>query len=233
MKAFIYKIFPLIPKFNYSVGKKIHAYNLQRSIPAIKRKLINERNILANIGCGANGESMGWINLDYIPYKNVNFAYDCSKELPFADKSVKFVFTEHFFEHLDYHNEAIPFLKEAYRILEDNGVVRIIIPDAGKYLRGYVAEGWGELKTTRPLNDSLFDLQMGYTYNTKMELINEVFRQSGQHKFAWDYETLEFNLKKIGFKQIKQETYKNGAYPNLCLDLKARETESLYVEAIK
>lgn len=232
-KATLYKKFPIIPHFNYKLGLKLHKYKLILNKVKVQKKLRQQKGLIVNIGCGEKGKGENWINLDYKLYKNVTFAYDCSKDLPFESGSVKFIFTEHFFEHLAYTSEAIPFLQESYRVLEKDGIIRIIIPDAGKYLLAYAEDGWSALKATRPLTDELIDLQMGYTYNTKMELINEVFRQSGEHKFAWDFDTLKFNLQRAGFRIIKQQAYGEGFVPENCLDLKVREPESLYVEGIK
>ncbi|NEU06779.1 methyltransferase domain-containing protein [Flavihumibacter sp. R14] len=195
--------------------------------------LATRKSLYANIGSGAVGLSYGWVNIDFSPAVNVHYVFDCSKELPFATNSVKGLFTEHFFEHLDFNDEVPEFLKEVYRVLEPNGCVRIIVPDAEKYLLGYCSHDWELLKQTRPLDDDLNDLIMGYRYNTKMELINEVFRQGGQHKYAWDFLTMEHVLKRAGFSMVIKQSYMSTYDKTLAIDMEARRHESLYVEAIK
>lgn len=48
---------------------------------------------------------------------------------PFADGSLHFVFSEHFFEHL-FFNEALGLMRECHRVLAPNGVMRVSVPDA-------------------------------------------------------------------------------------------------------
>lgn len=233
MKKNLYKIFPFIPKINLYIGLKLHKATVYSKKKSIKKELKHQSQIYTNIGCGGLGIENGWVNLDYAKNNNVTYLYDCRKELPFADYTVRGIFTEHFFEHLDYNLEVPYFLKNCYRVLQNDGVLRIIIPDAEKYLFGYCEQGWESLKTTRPLNDDLEDQLMGIKYQTKMQLINEVFRQGGQHKYAWDFETLKEVLKNAGFKKIYKMAYMESHDKALTIDQLMRKPESLYVEAIK
>jgi hypothetical protein len=66
-----------------------------------------------------------------------------------------------------------------------------------------------------------------------MELINVVFRQWEEHKFAYDYETLALVLSQAGFRTIRQQSFGETLSPEICLDLERRASESLYVEAVR
>jgi len=66
-----------------------------------------------------------------------------------------------------------------------------------------------------------------------MELINAVFRQGCEHKFAYDYETIAFLLKRYGFREVKKQAYGRSSMPELCIDHQIRASASLYVEGIK
>jgi predicted SAM-dependent methyltransferase len=205
---------------------------VRSSASNIAHKYKNFDGLLLNIGCGPGGKE-GWINLDCIPSVGVNCIYDARKELPFPDNSVKGIFTEHFLEHLDYTEEAPYFLAECYRVLQNEGVLRIVVPDAEKYLKAYIQDGWESLKSIRPLDEKLTDCYFGYTYNTKMELINVVFRQHGEHKFLYDYETLELLLGKSGFSDICKQCFGVSIMPDICIDKEIRSGESLYIDAVK
>jgi len=159
--------------------------------------------------------------------------YDCRKHLPFDDNSVRYIFSEHFFEHVDYCEEVPFFLSDCYRVLQPGGVIRIIVPDTEKYIRAYCREGWDELARIRPLGPERSDAYFGSTYNTKMELLNVVFRQYFGHKFAYDFATLEFLLRRYGFSQVQRQSFGRSLWPDLCIDTREREFESLYVEAVK
>jgi predicted SAM-dependent methyltransferase len=197
------------------------------------RKLYHgKRNLLVNIGAGEAGVE-GWINVDGFAGKGVNCVIDVRKGLPFEDRSVRAIFSEHFLEHLDYTEETPSLLRECYRVLAPAGVMRIVVPDAERYLKEYVQGGWAGLADLRPLDSAARDTHYGWTYNTRMELINFVFRQGQQHKFAYDFETIEFLLKRAGFSEVNQRGYGISSLAILSIDSKRRESESLYVEAIK
>ena len=55
--------------------------------------------------------------------------------LTISDAAVTAIYSEHFFEHLDAETEARAFLLECLRCLQSQGVMRLVVPDAGAYLR--------------------------------------------------------------------------------------------------
>jgi predicted SAM-dependent methyltransferase len=196
------------------------------------RAYLEKKDLLLNVGAGGFGKE-GWINLDAFPGTKIDCQWDARKRLPFASGSIKGIFSEHFFEHIDYTEEAPRFLRECYRVLRKGGVLRIIVPDAEKYLMAYAHGGWREFRSLRPLDDQMRDQQYGWTYNTRMELINYVFRQGQEHKFAYDFETIEFLLKRNGFQDVRKQEYGKSVMREICIDAEIRRTESLYVESIK
>jgi hypothetical protein len=66
-----------------------------------------------------------------------------------------------------------------------------------------------------------------------MELINVIFRQEQEHKFAYDFETIELLLKRHGFNEVTKREFRQSANPELSIDSEGRAAESLYVEAKK
>lgn len=189
-------------------------------------------NAFVNLGCGESGLE-GWINVDTHWNNNVSLVYDIRKHLPLSTNSTPGIFTEHFVEHLDYSEEIPFFLSECHRILKPDGVLRIVVPDAGKYLNGYCQSDWELIESTRPLNSEHIDKWYGQKINTKMEMMNVVFRQGIEHKFAYDAETLCYVLEKFGFKDVKQQHFQEGYISDLCIDRESRQSESLYVEGRK
>jgi hypothetical protein len=65
-----------------------------------------------------------------------------------------------------------------------------------------------------------------------MEMINAVFRQRTEHKYAYDAETLILRLKNAGFGKVAQQSFGQSFGPPPP-DLPSRKSESLYVEAVK
>jgi predicted SAM-dependent methyltransferase len=196
-------------------------------------KFRGKNDIRANIGCGSKAID-GYVNLDIAGYPNVDF-WDCRKSLPFDDNSAEFIFAEHVFEHFEYKTESFQFLTECHRCLKKGGVLRIVVPDAGRFVSLYNAS-WNSLVPVRPLiacGDGYKDAWLPNIYKTKMELINAVFRQGFEHKYAYDFETLGLHMKEAGFEDVRLQEYNKSASSCPPPDLRDRQTESLYVEAIK
>jgi predicted SAM-dependent methyltransferase len=197
-----------------------------------RAKFRGKTNLKLNIGCGAN-VAPGWINIDLEGPAEV-FRWDCRRGIPFDDESVESIFAEHVFEHLDPVTGA-KFLSECKRCLQSGGVVRIVVPDAGRYLRLYQGD-WSGFVPVRPLiedNGEYRDFWLDRVYRTKMEFINEVFRQGGEHKYAYDADTLMMRLRDAGFVRVIQQSYGVSVASQTPLDTESRGGESLYVEGIK
>ncbi len=197
-----------------------------------RRRFESMRDILLNVGCGRAGRE-GWVNLDGTNGDTVNCVWDARRSLPFADRSVRGLFCEHFLEHLEYTREVPLFLNECRRVMQAGAVARFIVPDAGRYLRAYAAGGWDQLAALRPLTGEHRDHWFGHAYHTPMELVNVVFRQGVEHQFAWDEDTLRHALSACGFESVKPRRFGESADPRLLIDTPERAGESLYVEAVR
>jgi predicted SAM-dependent methyltransferase len=187
-----------------------------------------------NVGCGSRPTD-GWINFDMISDPRIEF-WDCRKGLPFSDSAVATIFTEHFLEHLEYTGEVERFLRECLRCLSPSGVLRIVVPDAGVYLKLYCDGAWDKIAGKRPLvkeGDCYRDVWLGERYSTKMEFINAVFRQNGEHKYAYDAETLIYLLRRVGFATVSQTSFGISSDAHMAPDTLERRSDSLYVEAVK
>ncbi len=198
----------------------------------MRAKFKNKTDLKINIGCGASNVS-GWEGVDVVPSPGVTCVWDCRTSLPFANESANGIFTEHFIEHIDFYQEAPLLFKDIYRILKKGAVVRIIVPDAQKYVEAYQKEGWEALAQVRPLLKNNVDSYSKNTMHTKMELVNWIFRQEYEHKFAYDFESLKYVLNQAGFKTVLKQDFQKSIATELVIDQAARASESLYVEAVK
>lgn len=215
-----------------SLRFELHMTRVRLGSLLAARRFRNAQNLLVNLGAGTMGKP-GWINVDAFSFPGINCTYDMRRGLPFADASVRGIFCEHFFEHIDYHEEAPVLLRECHRVLKPGGVLRLIVPDAGAYLRAYSEEGWDSLTRIRPLKPGRVDFYFGQRYQSKMEAVNVVFRQGAEHKYAYDAETLMNLLRRCGFARVQQQQFGRSRMPEICLDQQMRASESLYVEAVK
>lgn len=182
-----------------------------------------------NVGSGGRGSAGGrWVNVDARKYGDAGFALDIRRKLPFKDGLFKRIFAEHVFEHLDFREDIPRVLAEFHRVLSPGGTVRIVVPDAGRFLEAYVSgdrEKWRALGwDPRALPKDIY---------TPMHVINHVFHQSGEHLFGYDFETLEFVLRRAGFDPVRRQAYRKSDDAELPLDQPVHEKYSLYVEAKK
>jgi predicted SAM-dependent methyltransferase len=95
---------------------------------AMRRTKLNclaMEGVRVNLACGPN-PTKGWINLDVSRHPGV-MCWDCTKGLPFRDGALEAIYSEHFFEHLDYEAEAKQFLRECLRCLKPRALLRILL----------------------------------------------------------------------------------------------------------
>jgi len=230
IKRYLYKIFPR--HFWMAIPVELHALAVRMRSGSARRRYKERKDLRVNIGSGSEGKA-GWENIDMYRGKGVTCVYDCRTSLPFADNSVNFIFTEHFFEHIDYIDDVPGFLSECFRVLKPGGAIRIIVPDGEGFLRAYCEEGWAAFGKKREMAEDQIDVGFGWRYNTKMELVNFIFRQDIQHRFIYDYPTLEYVLRRAGFTKVMQQSFGVSIVPELAIDMRERETESVYAEAVK
>jgi len=200
--------------------------------PLARRRFADARGLRLNLGAGGRVRE-GWTNVDLTAHAGIDCVYDLRRGLPFADESTDLIFCEHLLEHLDYVEEVPRFLDACWRALKPGGVLRIVVPDAEAYLRAYVSRDWPRLQSMRPLQNERVDRWTQDRYATAIELVNAVFRQHGEHRFAYDYETLEFALVAAGFRGVQRQAFGQSLDQRLAVDLPDRASESLYVDAQK
>lgn len=196
------------------------------------KRALDYQSVFVNLGAGNSGLA-NWVNLDVSPEPGVTFTCDCRAPLPLPSNCALGIFTEHFLEHIEYENDVPSLLKECLRILQPGGVIRIVVPDCGRYLHAYCQEGWAALEKLRELPPNHQDPYFLKPLKTKMELVNLLFRQNGEHKFAYDYETLEMILQDSGFTNVVKCEFGVSSITELAIDQHGRAHESLYVEASK
>ncbi len=168
-----------------------------------------------HLGSGPNRLER-YINIDLLGW-DVDLAWDLTRPLPFNDSSVGIVFSEHVIEHLKYADVG-RLMSETHRVLRTDGVLRIVVPDAGRYMRSY-ASGDGWLTTLRP------------EASTPLLAVADVIYRHG-HVSAWDGHTLVRLLEEVGFREVRVTTFGSSKI-NPCPDLESRAAESLYVEAVR
>ena len=176
----------------------------------------NSAPLRLHLGAGGSAKA-GWTNVDLAGHP-VELAWDVTKPLPFPDGSVEAVFHEHMLEHLTLE-QAYALTRDCHRVLAPDGVLRIVVPDAGAYARSYAHGGDGviaDYRSGRP---------------TAMLALQEVFYLHG-HRSAWDEDTLALLVAAAGFTDWSPSRYGESRLEP-APDTASRSRESLYFEAVK
>jgi predicted SAM-dependent methyltransferase len=155
------------------------------------------------IGAGPN-PLPDWLNSDLLPdtypeHRREIVFLDATKRLPFDDRTVDYIFSEHQVEHIS-EPDARKMIKECFRVLRPGGRIRIATPDLGAILGLY--------------GDPLGDAERHYvdwvmtrfrpnitSGNRRCYVINHIFKDHG-HEFIYDYETLSALFGDAGFEEV-------------------------------
>ena len=190
------------------------------------RRLRAQRDLRVNVACGPQ-VLPGFVNLDLRRASSEVIAWDSRRSLPVSDGAARGIRAEQFVEHLETREELPAFLRDCHRALASGGVLRVIVPDTERYLRAYCRgdlTGFRELDVPNPFPEDL---------PTRMDVINHVFHQWHEHRWAYDFETLVHRLSAAGFTTVERSAYQRSRDSQLANDRDVHAPYSLYVEAVK
>jgi len=182
------------------------------------RTLAGQKQLQLHLGCGPVYKP-GWLNVDL--HGEPDLLLDLREPLPLEDGCCAVIYSEHFFEHVDYPAGAQRILADCLRLLQPGGLFSVGVPD-----------------TQWPLEEYARVRQEGYFAQakkvwhpawcqTELDHINYHFRQDGQHLYAYDCATLCRVLEEAGFVNARRRTFDPE------LDSVKRELGTLYVDANK
>ncbi|EQB39194.1 hypothetical protein M947_08555 [Sulfurimonas hongkongensis] len=124
---------------------------------------------LINLGCG-NKYHKDWENFDFKSNSEYVKVHNLLEKLPFEDSSVDVVYSSHVLEHFQ-KCDASRFLKECYRVLKPDGIIRIVVPDLEQLMRNYIEFLEGAKKEDK-------NSQEKYEW-TMIELFDQMVRNYG------------------------------------------------------
>jgi predicted SAM-dependent methyltransferase len=198
-------------------------------LPGRRRRLSRlraARELYVNVACGPQ-VLPGFVNLDLHPAGRDVVAWDSRRSLPLSDGAARGIRAEQFVEHLETREELPAFLRDCHRALAPGGVLRVIVPDAERYLQAYCRpdlSGFRDLEVPDPFPGDL---------PTRMDVINHVFHQWHEHRWAYDFETLAHRLAAAGFATVQRSRFECSHDTRLAQDRDVHAPYSLYVEAIR
>jgi len=197
---------------------KLHGTTLLYPLEKRKaRRMLDETprgELQLNLGSGPYRLD-GWLNVDIVGMRP-DLHWDLRRPLPFPDDSAKAVFLEHVLEHIPLAGVMFV-LGEAKRVLRPGGIIRVGVPDLGRYMKSYAGDQSfvNELRPGRP---------------TALLAVAEVAQFHG-HVSAWDDETLVAVLEAAGFQDVENKLWGESKL-DPAPDTELRRAESVYAEGI-
>ncbi|HKR02268.1 MAG TPA: methyltransferase domain-containing protein [Pyrinomonadaceae bacterium] len=170
-----------------------------------------------HLGCGGN-LLPGWANVDLDAAEGV-IQHDLTEPLPLHSETVKFIYSEHFIEHIT-RDQALALLRECQRVLTPDGVIRLSTPNLKKLLNEYSA------RRTTEWSD------VDWHPSTPCQMVNEGMRLWG-HQFVYDPDEIVLLLNEAGFQHITKVDWRESRHPEL-KGLECRPFHGeIIVEAVK
>ena len=90
-----------------------------------------------NLGCGGRFHD-SWTNADLNPACADVIPLNALDSMPFEDSAFSVIYASHVLEHIP-KNQTAPLLGECRRILQENGIIRIVVPDLEQTALNYLA----------------------------------------------------------------------------------------------
>ncbi len=188
-------------------------------LPYLARYYLLKRNIRRlHVGCGRI-RFPGWVNADLST--RAELIIDLRWPLPFPADYLDRIHSEHVLEHLDYET-AVRFLRQAKRVLNRGGVIRVAMPDLDDLVDGYQKD-WRRFDWVKWPEHAFI--------MTRAQMINIAFRWWG-HQHLYNREELERVLREAGFETIRFVEPGTSTYPDL-RNLETRADSRLVAEATK
>ena len=157
---------------------------------------------------------------------------DLSKPLEWEEGSARAVYSSHMVEHFE-RSEARRLLGECLRVLASGGVLRLVLPDVQAGAREYLRQKAAGNERAADDFVALFYDSYGSLPRLQRLAFGLLHRP---HQWMYDVDSMGALLKEVGFKRIRERTFRQGACPDLAtLEIRdgANEAASFYVEAFK
>ena len=193
---------------------------LRARISRKKHELAGLHGVKLNFGCGDHILA-GWLNVDGWQSPGIDYVCDLRQPLPLADGSCSLIFSEHVIEHIDLQfRDAV--LRELYRLLAPDGVLRVVGPDCAAFAKAYAAN---DIEWFRAAVPGCPDRATG---------LNDIFVRHF-HRFVDDFDSMAASLRGAGFTDVIESTHRGSAVSELNVDSNepTRMVGNLYIEARK
>ena len=205
---------------------------IQKPTPWVTN-LTGRNKLKLNLGSNCEVQA-GFVNIDFSAgcFNNIPpgslvecMVYDLSKGIPADNASTTYIYSSHFFEHIEYF-DLKKLISECFRVLESGGVMRIAMPNMPNVVRAYQERDmdffkWAvNEKTEKQYRAPLEEIKWA-------DMLSLALYEWGEHKYFYDAEKLHDMLQRAGFTNIKEVDF------DPLLDLQSRYGHTFYISAEK
>ena len=179
------------------------------------RELSKKNFIKLDLGSGPKNGTNGFTTVDI---DGADICWNLGKGIPLKDESVDLIYSSHMLEHIAFR-ELIIFLKECKRVLKEEGVFSVCVPNArlfiDAYLKGEILEFHNKCEYSKVETGS------------NLDQLNYIAYLNGQHKYLFDKENLVNTFLTAGFTTVSLREFDPS------LDEEARAAQSIFAVARK
>jgi len=138
---------------------------------------------------------------------------DLRRPLPFANNQFEAIYSSHTFEHL-YRDQAIALASECCRVLEPDGICRVVVPDLEAAVVRYSSK---KEERTETAADNLMDELLLQPRRQTRSLLSVYHRLMNVHQHKWMYDgaSMAALLTSAGFTDPHIFKAKQGTLPFL------------------
>ncbi len=174
--------------------------------------------IKLNVGASPIWSKEGWHTLDHKFRENTDTSLQGdAANIPLESDTCSTVFTSHMFEHIP-HVKLEEILLEFNRVLERDGILRILTPDLKKVAKAYIEEDVDFFEEAKLEDESLrTDLGFGGMFmnfivspGQDTALFNRSLNQfiaGYAHLYSYDFNMLKILLERTGFYQVEEKPF--------------------------
>lgn len=129
----------------------------------------------------------GFVHVDLADYPHIDYRWDLRDLSMFKSESVDLIYCSHALQYFD-RLQAYVALREWYRVLKNNGILRVAVPDFEAIVKVY--KKYGDLEHRGIL---------GPLYGKMVRGNIEIY-----HKTVYDFDSLKKLLELVGFRKVKR-----------------------------
>jgi predicted SAM-dependent methyltransferase len=149
--------------------------------------------------------------------------------LPIEDQSVRLLYCSHVLEHLSL-TDLRQALANCHRVLADEGVFRLVLPDLEFLITEYVSST-SSVRAETFIRGTLMGTEKR---NRRLGGLLEAYLGNSRHLWLWDYSGLTRELAAAGFQEARRATQGDSHHPEFsAVEAPDRWSNALGIEARK